>query len=299
VSASASLRIKTHAKCNLFLRVLGRRPDGYHQVETILHGIGLADEIELREIAGTALEIDMRWGEGSGGKLPELEDNLVWRAARHVQEQARERRGASIRVTKHVPMGSGLGGGSANAAGVLLTLGELWCGAMSAPEIAAAATSLGSDVAYFLSGGTALATGRGEELTPLACSGVVWFVLGIFERPLLTADVYRAWDSAGATSVDSAPMVMALGAGDVAEVASLLHNDLEPAAFGLRPELAAAKRALLDGGALGASLSGSGPTVFGIARNQRHADAVAARVARVFDRVVVTSSSGVSIERLD
>jgi 4-diphosphocytidyl-2-C-methyl-D-erythritol kinase len=292
------MRIRTHAKVNLFLRVLGRRPDGYHEVETILHGISLADDIELQTTPGEGVEVDMRLGAGLRGALPELRDNLVWRAAQRVLERAGARRGAAIRVTKHIPLGAGLGGGSGNAAGVLVALSELWGGVLSAEEIAAVAPALGSDVPYCLGGGTVLATSRGEALTPLASTRDLWFVCGILHEPLSTAAVYAAWEPAAPASPASAPLVLALGAGEVTEVASLLHNDLEPAATKLRPRVARGKEALLAAGALGAAMSGSGPTVFGIARDRRHARSVADRVEPSFDLVVVASSHGACIERV-
>jgi 4-diphosphocytidyl-2-C-methyl-D-erythritol kinase len=293
------MRIRTHAKVNLFLRVLGQRPDGYHEVETILHGISVADDIELQTTCGEGIEVDMRLGAGLRGALPELRDNLVWRAAQRVRERAGPGRGAAIRVTKHIPLGAGLGGGSGNAAGVLVALSELWGGVLSPEEIAAGAAALGSDVPYCLGGGTVLATSRGEALTPLASTRDLWFVCGIQHEPLSTADVYAAWEPAAPAPPASASLVLALGAGEVDEVASLLHNDLEPAATVLRTQVARGKEALLAAGALGACMSGSGPTVFGIARDRRHALSVAGRVEPSFDRVVVASSHGACIERVE
>ena len=290
--------MRTHAKVNLFLRVLGRRADGYHEIETILHGIALADDLEVRATSTRSIEVDMSLAPGVPGPLPASADNLVTRAARSVGEVAGGRWGAVIRGKKHVPVGSGLGGGSSNAAGTLVALNELWGARLRAEELASRAALLGSDVSYFLEGGTALATSRGEEITGLVSTSMLWFVLGMSSDPMLTADVYAAWDALGSASENAAPMVMALGAGDTVEIGSLLHNDLEVPAFRLRPALARLKAAMIAAGAVGAAMSGSGPTIFGIARDGAHARSIAARVDDVFDRVVVTSSHETSIEYL-
>jgi 4-diphosphocytidyl-2-C-methyl-D-erythritol kinase len=158
---------------------------------------------------------------------------------------------------------------------------------------------IGSDVPFCLEGGTALATARGEKLSPLPAPDKVWFVLGLSSVSLLTKDVYEAFDE-----MDSAPesspssMTLALGSGDVPEIAECLHNDLERAAFAMRPELAEKKRALLGAGALGAGMSGSGPTLFAIARDEGHARTIAAGVEDSFPSVVVTCSRATCIERL-
>jgi 4-diphosphocytidyl-2-C-methyl-D-erythritol kinase len=291
--------MKTHAKVNLFLRVLGRRPDGYHEIETILHGTALADELELRAMSSGTIHVDMTLAGDLRGPLPLPAEDLVARAAGAVGAAAGGRWGAVIRVVKHIPIGAGLGGGSANGAGTLVALNELWGNPLRPEELTSRAALLGCDVPYFLEGGTALATARGEEIAPLVSTSVLWLVLGISHAPLATGDVYAAWDAIGPTPVNAAPLVMALGAGDAGEIASLLHNDLEAAAFRLRPGLAGAKEAMLAAGAVGASMSGSGPTIFGIARDRSHARLLAARVEDAFDLVVVTSSHEPSLQYLD
>jgi 4-diphosphocytidyl-2-C-methyl-D-erythritol kinase len=308
-SRRTGVRMKTHAKVNLFLRVLGRRADGYHEIEAILHGTALADELELRATSSGAIDVDMNLAGGLRGPLPSPAEDLVARAARIVADAALRsgrnrpaaaggRWGAVIRVVKHVPIGAGLGGGSSNGAGTLVALNELWGGPLSGAELASRAALLGSDVPYFLEGGTALATSRGEEITPLVSTSTLWLVLGISHAPLATGEVYAAWDAVGSPSVNAAPLVMALGAGDAVEIGPLLHNDLETAAFRLRPGLARAKEAMLAAGSVGAAMSGSGPTIFGIARDRAHAGVLAARVEDAFDLVVVTCSHEPSLEYL-
>ncbi len=293
------VRLRTHAKVNLFLRVLGRREDRYHELETILHGISLADEIDVTATDSKDVEIDMELGPALAGDMPEREDNLMWHAARALIAKGAVNRGVRVRLIKHIPIGAGLGGGSGNAAGALVALNELWAAGLDYDDLVAMAASVGSDVPYCIDGGTSLATARGESLTPLPSPAEMWFVLGVSRVPLHTREVYEAWDDLGQRGDSSAAaMTMALGAGDVAEVASLLHNDLEPAAFVLRPELQAKRAALVEAGALGASLSGSGPTVFGVARNEAHAAEVAARVEELFDGVMTLPSAARCIERV-
>ena len=297
--ALADVRIKTHAKVNLFLRVLGPRADGYHEVETILHGIEMGDEIDVRLTDTQKVEIDMVLADSVSELLPPSEQNTVWHAAQHLIQRGARNEGVLIRIVKRIPIGAGLGGGSGNAAGVLVALNELWKTELNRDGLLDVAGRVGSDVPYCISGGTALATARGESLTPLPSPETMWFVLGISHSPLLTRDVYAAWEPDPVLEpVGSAEMTLALGGGDVDEVASLLYNDLERPAFVLRPELAERKQALVDAGALGASLSGSGPTLFGIASGEEHARRIAAAVEGEFDKVVVTSSRPECIERL-
>lgn len=293
MDAAARLRLKTGAKLNLFLRVAGRRPDGFHELESIFHSLDFADDLE---VAATASEVTVavRADGMPAANLPAREDNLVYRAAQRLQQHSGVDAGAEIALTKRIPIGGGLGGGSSNAAGTLLALDELWELNLDKDTLVQLGCELGSDVPYCLAGGTtSLVTGRGDKLSPLPlAASPFWFVLGISHEPLLTAAVYEELDRGPRDDrASTAAMTMALGAGDVQEIASLLFNDLEVPAFRLRPDLARRKQALLDGGALGAALSGSGPTLFGVASDELHAHEIAASVAASFDRVIVTCSS--------
>ena len=295
-----SIRMRTHAKVNLFLRVLGVRPDGYHEVETILHGIKLSDEILVETTDSGRLDLDMRFADGLPGELPKPEDNVVSLVARLLVERGALNEGLRVRMTKSIPIGAGLGGGSGNAAGALVALNELWEAGIGPDELLVLAGAVGADVPFCISGGTALATGRGDEVTPLPAPEDLWFVLGMSNEPLYTRDVYERWAPAeDSVAASSAPMTLALGGGDTAEIASLLHNDLEPAVFELRPELEEKKSALVEAGALGALVTGSGPTVFGITGSAEEAHHLAARVGDHFDRVLVVESQPACIERFD
>lgn len=298
MSVDTIVRIRTYAKINLFLRVIGLRRDGFHEVETILHGVGLYDEIDI-EPAESGIDVDMELVGGIAGTIPSKEENLIGRAARLLIDESRDVGGAMVRVRKGIPIAAGLGGGSGNAAGALVTLADMWELQLEREKLLSLAERLGSDVPYCIDGGTALATARGEQLTPLPNIAPMHFVLGGTDHPLLTREVYELWDALERSEdFSAAALTLALGAGDAAEVAALLHNDLERPAFSLRPELQDKKQALLDAGALGASMSGSGPTMFAVAGSEEHAREIADKVGGVFDWVKVVRSQNACIERL-
>jgi 4-diphosphocytidyl-2-C-methyl-D-erythritol kinase len=295
-------RFRTHAKLNLFLRVFGLRSDGYHEVETILQAIDLHDELEVAATEGDVL-VDMRFAPGRLGELPEPDDNLIHEAARLLSMNLDRPIGADIKVVKGIPIGAGLGGGSSNAAGALVILSELWGMDLERSDLHELAARLGSDVAYCIDGGVALATERGEKITQLAAPEVeMWFVIGGMNYPLITRSVYDAWDSLDGGrpgGPHSAPLALALGAGDLPEVGTLLHNDLERAAFSLRPELEGKKQRMASAGVLGAGMTGSGPTMFGLTDSEALARAAAARIEDDFDWVDVLAARSDCIERLD
>ncbi|MGH2791837.1 MAG: 4-(cytidine 5'-diphospho)-2-C-methyl-D-erythritol kinase [Actinomycetota bacterium] len=292
-------RLRTNAKVNLFLSVLGRRPDGYHAIETIFHTVGLADSLTFTPSTTGKVEIDMR-SEGGHMELPPPETNLVHRAAELLGEGRTTAEGVCIEIVKRIPIGAGLGGGSGNAAGALAALNDLWDVGLDSHELAELAGEMGADVPYCMTGGTALATGRGERVTQLPQAVPLWVVLGLSDDPLYTRDVYDDFDPArDPAGARSAPLAQALRMGENERAATLVHNDLERPAFRLRPELEDQKATMLEAGAMGALMAGSGPTIFAIARDAGHAAGIAERVEPAFDRVEVTSSRPECIERLD
>ena len=300
MTAQPSVSLRTNSKINLFLRVVGSRADGFHELESIFHGISLADDMRLTLNHSGRVEVDMRAGDGFHGEPPGLEDNLAYLAVQALADRGHRHEGLHVEIEKRIPIGGGLGGGSGNAAGVLVGLNHLLALDLPLESLVEVGAVLGSDVPYCIAGGTALVMGRGETLTPLPAPRDLWFVLGISHEPLMTGEVYDAFDAAEAQPEEarSAPMALALGAGDVAEVAALLHNDLEVGAFALRPRLAEAKGALVEAGCLGAGLTGSGPTMFGIVEGPEHAAQVAERVAGMFDRVEVAGTAPECVELL-
>jgi 4-diphosphocytidyl-2C-methyl-D-erythritol kinase len=240
-----------------------------------------------------------RGGGPGGGRAgrPANADNLVVRAA-HVLRARCAAPGARIGLRKHIPVGAGLGGGSADAAATLVALNDLWACGLDEADISAFAAELGSDVPFCLRGGSALGTGRGEQLRMLHAPAALWFVLGISARPLMTAEVYRRWRGSNAPAKGVSGMLAALAGGDARSLAAHVHNDLEDVVMELRPELRAQRRVLEDAGALAACVSGSGPTLFALASGEAHASVLARAITGRFDRVEIVASVPAGVERI-
>lgn len=276
------MKVAAPAKINLYMHVLGRRPDRYHDVETVLQAVSLFDVLDFEPADSTAVSF-----EGLSGIPPEAPD-LVERALESLGEEAPS---VAVRVSKRIPLASGLGGGSSNAAAALLAADASAPGKFSRDSLHAAALRTGADVAFFLSGGCALGVGRGDELRPLECPVTLWWVLGISEVRISTAEVYSRFDLTAAPPAPALDeMVDALESGDVGRLGPLLHNDLESAAILLHPRVPSLRSAMSGVGALGAVMCGSGPTIAGLCRDESHAEVVAGSVSSEFDRVEVVSS---------
>ncbi len=259
---------------NLTLDVLGKRADGYHEITTVLQAVDLSDRLVLEEADSLALATDSR-------DVPTGSDNLVLRAATLLREAAGIDRGARIRLDKHIPVAAGLGGGSSDAAATLSGLNRLWGLRWRTERLAELAVQLGTDVPFFLGPGRARASGRGERLERLAAGGSYALVLVNPGLALSTREVYdRVTGSVFSDGARGRTMVTALGRRDQAGVAANLYNGLEQVVEPAYPVISRMKTALLNAGALGAVMSGSGPTVFGIARSLDHARQIRDRVAR-------------------
>lgn len=285
------VRLCAHAKLNLGLAVGARRADGYHEVATALVAISLHDVLEFAPRArGFSLSVDGPEGRG----VPRDRTNLVLRAARLLADELGETRGAAIRLTKHVPHGAGLGGGSSDAAATLRGLARLWRRPVSRARLAALAARLGSDVPFFLGPGFAMARGRGERVTPLAPPPVgrgPTFVVVVPDVAISTSMIYANYEI---------PKSRLTGFGQVATLVQRraeaflgsrlkprLINDLESVVrprFGVVPKaLAALRRA----GARHGRMSGSGSAVFGIVPPGHSPLEVAGRLRRTYERVYV------------
>jgi 4-diphosphocytidyl-2-C-methyl-D-erythritol kinase len=261
---TASITLRAPAKVNPVLEVLGKRSDGYHELALVFQTVGLYDELDFSESPrGLSLEI-------LESPLPLAADdsNLILKAAKlFFTRILRQERGVQIRLRKKIPLAAGLGGGSSDAAATLLGLDRLFKSQAGVGNLGALAAQLGSDVPFFLTGGTALGTGRGEKITSWAPGPEMALVLVKPEEGLSTPAVYEC-GKALMTEGDRARAFQAvLGEAKVAEIGRALFNGLEPATFFLRPEVEAIKRQLLQAGALGALVSGSGPTVFAVAES--------------------------------
>lgn len=258
-----SLTASAPGKINLFFTVGELHPDGFHEVISIYHALNLRETVTVTAASEFALTVS-----GITEGVPTDETNLAIRAAKFVSRSP-----LAIHIDKQVPVAGGMGGGSADAAAVVVAASQLVGARYSARET----VELGSDVPFAILGGTALGTGRGELLTPIETTGVLHWVLVPANYGLSTPEVYRTLDEIRpiAETRDPMPLVAALRAGNPLEIAPLLHNDLQQAALHLRPELQETIDALEAAGALRAMVSGSGPTILALAENADEATRIA------------------------
>jgi 4-diphosphocytidyl-2-C-methyl-D-erythritol kinase len=262
-------------KVNLLLNILTRRPDGFHELETVMHPVGLCDRLEF-ERAGQGVALA-----SSHPALPTDGANLVVRAAHLFRQAAGVRDGVRIRLEKNIPLAAGLGGGSGNAAAALLGLNELFGAPLDAPRLSELAAQLGSDVPFFLQAGPAVATGRGERIEPLgffpALAGT-WLLLIHPGFGISTAWAYRSLAQFPAALHGqpgrAARLIARLQAGPLADAAGEFYNSLEAPAFAKYPILALYQEFLRSEGAAAALMSGSGSTTFALAASEVQAMAL-------------------------
>jgi len=268
--------VRVPAKVNLQLSVGSRRDDGYHDLVTVFHAVSLFDEVTVRPADRTSVRVTGQ----DAASVPAGRANLAARAARAlaVRLNRRRRSAVHIEIRKRIPMAAGLAGGSADAAATLVACNDLWGAALTPAELREVAAGLGSDVPFALLGGTAVGQGRGEQLTAALATGTYHWVLAFAAGGLSTPEVYATCDRLraarggnGHEAALSTELMAALRSGDPAAVGPLLSNDLQPAAVSLRPDLRRALAAGPEFGALGAIVSGSGPTCAFLAANAGHA----------------------------
>ena len=253
--------LRAFAKVNYALDVLGLRADGYHEISTVMQSISLADEVQLRRAAG-GFDLSLEPEEVKIGSQERNTTYLAWKA---LQGLAGEELPVKVTLRKEIPAGAGLGGGSANAAAVLVGLNELFSLGLRVDELRGIGVGIGTDVPFCISGGTALGQGVGEILTPLPSPPAHRLVVAKPLRSADTAGMYRAYDETETESMRSVePVVSALRSGSRPVLAAAVGNDLAPVTRGFIPEVATLERTLLASGALGASMSGSGTAVYGI-----------------------------------
>lgn len=252
------------AKINLTLDVLGRRADGYHAVAMVMQSVDLCDRVCLTPAADISLTVNQP-------HLAADATNLAWQAALLLRDYAGVAAGVHIRLEKVIPMAAGLAGGSTDAAAVLKGLNQLWRLGLPREELARLGARLGSDVPFCVYGGTMLATGRGERVTPLPPLPSCWVVLVTPPVSVSTAWVYRRFQPHAVTArPDTEGMITALRAGDFNAVAARLANVLESVTIPAYPQVGKLKQLLGDFG-LAALMSGSGPTVFGLTTERERA----------------------------
>ncbi|HDT7699154.1 TPA: 4-(cytidine 5'-diphospho)-2-C-methyl-D-erythritol kinase [Enterococcus faecium] len=251
---------KAPAKINLMLDVLHKRSDGYHEVEMIMTMVDLADRIEMSEIKRDTIMISSQ-----AGYIPLDEKNLAFQAAKLVKERYDVKKGVYIHLDKKIPVAAGLAGGSSDAAATLRGLNKLWGLGISDEELRLLGAELGSDVPFCITGGTALATGRGEMLKQLPNPPQCWVVLAKPPINVSTAEVYGRVRSDQIENHPSAiRMENAIRNQSFAAVCKELGNVLEDVTLKLHPEVGQLKEAMIKLGADGVLMSGSGPTVFGL-----------------------------------
>lgn len=280
-----SVTVRVPAKVNLQLSVGPVRADGYHELATVFHAVGLFDEVIAREHPdGIVLSMS---GDGAA-ELPSDRGNLAWRAAELLAAHAGIEPRVSLHVAKQIPIAGGMAGGSADAAGALLACDALWDLGTPRDELMELAADLGSDVPFALHGGTAIGTGRGEELTPVLAQGSYFWVFALADGGLSTPAVYSECDRLRSGRAVAPPyisdmLMQALRAGDAILLGKSLSNDLQSAALSLRPSLRQVLEVGEECGALGGLVSGSGPTCAFLARDE----------GQSIDLAVALSASGV------
>lgn len=263
---------KAPAKINLMLDVLHKRPDGYHEVEMIMTMVDLADRLEMSALPRDTIIISSQ-----AGYIPLDEKNLAFQAAKLIKEKYQVRSGVHIHLDKKIPVAAGLAGGSSDAAATLRGLNRLWELHIPDEELKELGAELGSDVPFCVTGGTALAVGRGEKLIPLSNPPQCWVVLAKLPINVSTAEIYGRLRSNEITHHPSASrMRMAIEQNDFSMVCQELGNVLEDVTLQVHPEVAHLKETMIKLGADGVLMSGSGPTVFGLVSKE-------SKVSRIYN----------------
>jgi 4-diphosphocytidyl-2-C-methyl-D-erythritol kinase len=280
------------AKINLYLEIIGDRPDGFHELVMILQSIELADQIDIQPSDTQNIYISC-----DHPQVPTDETNLAYRAAQLMCDVFPEVHanygGVSIKIHKRIPVAAGLAGGSGNAAAVLVGINLIWNLGLTQPELQELAAKLGSDIPFCISGGTAIATGRGEKLDAIKDLDDIWLVLAKYNNiSVSTPWAYKTYrqqysdsyitDAAGIKSrsakVRSSPLVQAITHKNSTEIGKLIYNDLEKVVLPEYPQVTALKAAFAAQNTLGTMMSGSGPTVFALCASQNQAIAVKQQV---------------------
>ncbi|MFC1736952.1 4-(cytidine 5'-diphospho)-2-C-methyl-D-erythritol kinase [Candidatus Hydrogenedentota bacterium] len=293
-----TLQARAFAKVNLYLDVLSRRPDGYHNIETIFQTVRLYDELTF-ELSDDGIAVDC----SPPLDVPES-DNFVHKAATALRNRTGTKLGARIALRKHIPSGAGLGGGSSDAAATLVGLNRLWKLELAQHELEGIGAELGADVAFFIEGGTALGLGIGDRLQSLPDLPETWLVLAFPEIHVTTAKAYGGLSVADSATTNTPPdatkkvdaIVNELARGNVSDI---LHNSFEHTVLEAYAAIADAKQALLDAGARSALMTGSGSCVFGIADDEADAKRIKDEVTSASSLAsAVASSISVGIEFL-
>ena len=281
------LTVLSPAKLNLVLDVLGKRPDGFHELRTIFERISLADQITLTRNKTKKISICC-----PHPHVPKGSGNLAFKAAMMLSKDFSISEGIDINIIKNIPVAAGLAGGSSNAAAVLSGLNRLWQIGLNNAQLVNYAARLGSDVPFFLYDTSyALGTGRGDLIKPLDVRTKLWHVLVTPRVKIYTKEVFTRLKLKLTNKKDNVNILLPfLRKGDFVRLAGALSNDLEPAILSLRPDFIYLKKRLLDAGATGVCFSGSGPSVFACVQSQQHAQSLRAKFDRRYTQVFVVST---------
>lgn len=253
--------VKAPAKINLSLDVLGKREDGYHEVEMVMTTVDLADRLEISHKEENSISILSH-----NRFVPDDERNLAYKAAKLLKEKFHIQTGVNIKIEKNIPVAAGLAGGSSDAAAALKGLNELWNLGLSVEELAKLGAEIGSDVSFCVYGGTALAKGRGEKIQPLPAPPKCWVILAKPSIGVSTSDVYGRLDVSNIEHPNTGKMIEAIQNGNYEQMCANLGNVLESVTLEMHPEVKQIKEYMKRFGADAVLMSGSGPTVFGLVR---------------------------------
>lgn len=279
----AGLNLLAPAKINLFLEVLGQRPNGYHAIETVMQTVSLYDRLAIKEIAKGGIEIF-----SNHSSVPLNKTNLVYQAAALIKQRYAIKQGVRIFINKRIPIGAGLGGGSSDAATTLMGLNKLWRLGLSHTELTILAGCLGSDVPFFIRGGTALCQGRGEIVFPIACKKKYYYLIILPDQVVSstqcriplgipTSKIYRNLKKSDLTK--KVPniniFINTLLAGEVKQLGIRLFNRLEQVVFRCYPQLRVLDKILEKTGFAGVVVSGSGSSMVGLSETPEEIDIIA------------------------
>ncbi|MGL4305180.1 MAG: 4-(cytidine 5'-diphospho)-2-C-methyl-D-erythritol kinase [Mycobacteriaceae bacterium] len=272
--------VRVPAKVNLHLAVGGLRDDGYHELTTVFQALSLYDDITVRPAEELSITVS---GEGKQ-YVPTDSRNLAWRAVELLAEASGRIPAVAVEIVKGIPVAGGMAGGSADAAGTLTALNSLWQLGLGRDELDSFAAELGSDVPFALHGGTAIGTGRGEQLIPVLSRSTFHWVLALAKGGLSTPKVFSELDHLrknGSPPQRGGPedLIAAVASGMPERLAALVGNDLQPAALSLEPQLRRTLRAGAEAGALAGLVSGSGPTCAFLCESAQAAIAVSSELA--------------------
>ncbi|GIN74321.1 4-diphosphocytidyl-2-C-methyl-D-erythritol kinase [Bacillus sp. J14TS2] len=254
--------IKAPAKINLTLDILGKRSDGYHEIEMVMTTIDLADRLELVLLEEDRIEVASQ-----SRYVPDDQRNLAYQAANLLKKRFQIQQGVKISIDKAIPVAAGLAGGSSDAAATLKGLNEIWGLHLSTDELAQIGSEIGSDVSFCVHGGTALAQGRGEKISPLPTPPNCWVILAKPEIGVSTAEIYKNVNMKNVVHPNTKGMIAALNEQSYEGICNQLGNALEDVTLKMYPEVALIKEQMEKFGADAVLMSGSGPTVFGLVQH--------------------------------